>query len=137
MSDACEDYQGSCGRCYEIKCNPSTFKDGYGDTLDREQVCKDPDASLVVQITDSCPCHYPTNAFSNRRWCCGDMYHLDISTYAFEKLADKKWGVIGLKVRRVSCLTRPWRQALPPSNPTPPETRITRPWGWWDRRPWN
>lgn len=40
----------TCRRCYEIKCNPSTFKDGYGDTLDREQVCKDPDASLVVQV---------------------------------------------------------------------------------------
>ena len=42
----------------------------------------------------------PTNAYSNKRWCCGDMYHLDLSAYTFEKLADKKWGVIGIKYRQ-------------------------------------
>lgn len=26
---------GSCGRCYEGKCNPSAFKDGYGSKLNR------------------------------------------------------------------------------------------------------
>jgi len=26
------------------------------------------------------------------------MDHMDISTWAFEKLADKKWGVIGIQV---------------------------------------
>ncbi|GFH17295.1 expansin-like EG45 domain-containing protein, partial [Haematococcus lacustris] len=44
----------------------------------------------------------PTNYYSNKRWCCGDMYHLDISTYAFEKLADKKWGVIAMKYRHTT-----------------------------------
>ena len=29
--------------------------------------------SVVVQVTDSCPCDYPSNAASNRQWCCGDM----------------------------------------------------------------
>jgi hypothetical protein len=38
---------------------------------------------------------YAANFYSNKRWCCGDMDHFDISAWAFEKLADKKWGVIG------------------------------------------
>lgn len=50
---------GSCGRCYELKCNPSTFKDGYGSPLNRTDACYDPDASVVVTIVDACPCTYP------------------------------------------------------------------------------
>ncbi len=42
-----------------------------------------------LQITDTCPCNYPSNAYSNRRWCCGDMYHLDMSTWAFEKVGGR------------------------------------------------
>jgi hypothetical protein len=38
---------------------------------------------------------YAANNYSNKRWCCGDRDHFDISAWAFEKLADKKWGVIG------------------------------------------
>jgi hypothetical protein len=52
------------------------FKDGYGQKLERETICYDPAASLVVTITDTCPCIYPGNFYSNKRWCCGDMYHL-------------------------------------------------------------
>ncbi len=73
-----------------------------GNWLDRNHVCHDSSASLVVEITDTCPCYYPSNAYSNKRWCCGDMPHLDLSTWAFEKLAEKKWGVIGIEWRRVS-----------------------------------
>lgn len=51
------------------------FKDGYGQGLDRKSVCYDPSASVVVTITDTCPCSYPGNYYSNKRWCCGDMYH--------------------------------------------------------------
>ena len=66
-------------RCYEVQCLPSSFTDGYGSPLDRTGVCFNPNASVVVRITDTCPCVYPGNAYSNRRWCCGDMDHLDIS----------------------------------------------------------
>jgi hypothetical protein len=48
-----------------------TFKDGYGAQLDRNGACHDPESSVVVMITDTCPCHYPGNAYSNKRWCCG------------------------------------------------------------------
>jgi hypothetical protein len=53
-----------------------TFRDGYGASLDRNGACFDPEASVVVTITDTCPCYYPGNMYSNKRWCCGDMYHL-------------------------------------------------------------
>ena len=28
--------------------------------------------------------------YSNKRWCCGDKYHFDMSAWAFERLADTK-----------------------------------------------
>jgi hypothetical protein len=28
---------------------------------------------VIIKITDSCPCSYPGNYYSNKRWCCGDM----------------------------------------------------------------
>ena len=33
-----------------------------------------------------CPCTYAANADSNKRWCCGDMPHLDMSQWALEKI---------------------------------------------------
>jgi hypothetical protein len=74
------------------------FNDGYGNYLDRKDVCYN-GGSVVVQITDRCDCNYPANAYSNARWCCGDMYHMDLSQWAFEMLADSKWGVIGTAFR--------------------------------------
>jgi hypothetical protein len=32
------------------------------------------------------------------------MDHFDVSVWAFEKLADTKWGVIGIKYRPGECL---------------------------------
>lgn len=46
------------------------------------------------------------------------MPHLDISAWAFEKLADKKWGVIGLKYRRVPCTYKPGNPAPPIASPS-------------------
>lgn len=45
------------------------------------------------------------------------MTHFDLSVYAFEKLASLKWGVIGIKWRRVPCDHQPYWQAPPVSNP--------------------
>ena len=55
----------------------------------RTSACKSEDASVVVTITDACPCVYPGNAYGNKRWCCGDMDHFDMSIWAFEKIAQK------------------------------------------------
>eukprot|EP01026_Neomeris_dumetosa_P009360 TRINITY_DN13142_c0_g1_i5.p1 TRINITY_DN13142_c0_g1~~TRINITY_DN13142_c0_g1_i5.p1 ORF type:complete len:129 (-),score=3.12 TRINITY_DN13142_c0_g1_i5:10-396(-) len=54
LADVHPEYSGSCGRCYEVQCNPTFFKDGYGQSLDRSNVCRDPSASVVVTITDTC-----------------------------------------------------------------------------------
>jgi hypothetical protein len=36
-------------------------------------MCKDTESSVVVTVTDTCPCQYQNNYYSNKRWCCGDM----------------------------------------------------------------
>jgi hypothetical protein len=77
------------------------FADGYGQWLDRKEVCFSKSASVVVMITDTCPCHYPDNYVSNKRWCCGDMYHLDLSVWAYEKVSWQQvyvggWDEVGL-----------------------------------------
>ena len=114
------------------------FKDGYGAWLDRSNVCFDEQASVVVMITDTCPCHYPGNAYSNKRWCCGDMYHLDMSLWAYEKLADTKWGVIAVEWRDVACDFKPWKPAKKPwgSKSEMPSWYRPRPgWNrWMDKR---
>lgn len=57
--------------------------------------------SVVVQVTDSCPCHHPNT--SNKKWCCGDRVHLDLSYAAFDAIAVRDRGVVDLKVRPTSC----------------------------------
>ena len=60
------------------------------------------------------------------------MYHFDLSLWAYEKLADTKWGVIGVEWRDVKCNHRP-------------SIRARNPWGkqtpmpdWYRPRPgWN
>lgn len=139
LSDSSPDYRGSCGKCKEVKCLPGNFADGYGAWLDRSNVCYNPQASVVVMVTDTCPCSYPGNAFSNKRWCCGDMYHLDLSIWAFEKLADTKWGVIKTQSRDVSCNTRPRIAARKPWGKATGMPSYYRPPAGWsraqDRRP--
>eukprot|EP00878_Enallax_costatus_P018921 GHUV01019945.1.p1 GENE.GHUV01019945.1~~GHUV01019945.1.p1 ORF type:complete len:151 (+),score=28.38 GHUV01019945.1:494-946(+) len=79
MSDSNRDFDskgGFCGKCKEVRCKTMWFLDGYGQKLEREYSCFDSDASVVLTITDTCPCTYPGNYYSNRRWCCGDMYHV-------------------------------------------------------------
>ncbi len=50
-----------CRTCYEVRCRPSTFTDGYGETLQREDACYDPTKTVVLTIADACPCHYPVS----------------------------------------------------------------------------
>eukprot|EP00878_Enallax_costatus_P037557 GHUV01042433.1.p3 GENE.GHUV01042433.1~~GHUV01042433.1.p3 ORF type:complete len:135 (+),score=22.11 GHUV01042433.1:212-616(+) len=85
----------ACRTCYEVACDNKWISDNYGQKLDRTYSCYDDQQSVVVRITDTCPCVYAPNEYSNRRWCCNDMDHFDMSVWAWEKLADKEWGVIG------------------------------------------
>jgi hypothetical protein len=139
ISDRAPDYQGSCGKCKEVRCKPMGFKDGYGQWLDRQNVCYNDYASVVVMVTDTCPCVYPGNYASNKRWCCMDMYHLDMSVWAYEKLAGKQWGVIGVSWRDVPCWYKPKSKAKVPwfTKPTPKNWWENPPSGWqasFDRR---
>ncbi|GFH09220.1 expansin-like EG45 domain-containing protein, partial [Haematococcus lacustris] len=59
-------------------------RDNYGQIIDRTKECFNQDPITVV-ITDTCPCDKPNNAYSNTRWCCGDMDHLDIGIWAFKR----------------------------------------------------
>ncbi|KAL4856466.1 Expansin-A32 [Chlorella vulgaris] len=117
IADASPEFAGSCGRCYEIRCEARSVIDGYDNSFDRSGACKAGDASVVVRTVDNCPCQYPSNAYSNKRWCCNDHSdtqgtHFDMSLWAFEKLADLKLGVAGIEFRRVPCGYRP-------ANPAP------------------
>jgi hypothetical protein len=59
------------------------------------------------------------------------MYHIDLSLWAFEKMADLKWGVISLEWRDVACSYKPALQARSPFGRTPmPDNYKPRPGGW-------
>ncbi|KAG2427408.1 hypothetical protein HXX76_012344 [Chlamydomonas incerta] len=133
-SDQNWDYDSStsnCGVCYEISCNGMDFSDFYGNYLERTDVCYNGgETSVVVMVSDVCPCYYPSNQYSNKRWCCGDMQHFDVSVFAFEKLADVKWGVIGIKYRRVPCDYKPAKRAYRPSSAPGAQESTSAPWNW-------
>ncbi len=58
-----------CRVCIEVQCRDAAFSDGYGNSIDRSSACYNSAQSLVLRVTDNCPCHYPNNAYSNSRWC--------------------------------------------------------------------
>jgi Lytic transglycolase len=93
---------GECGRCYEVMCVPGRTRGLANSALGPWQGCLDPGRrSVVVMISDSCPCHHPNSG--NKRWCCGDERHLDLSYSAFDAIAQRDKGVVDLKIRPVSC----------------------------------
>ncbi|KAL6759212.1 hypothetical protein V8C86DRAFT_3092068 [Haematococcus lacustris] len=91
-------------RCYAIRCKPGTFKDNLGQTISRDNDCFNTNP-VVVTITDTCPCDKPNNAYSNKRWCCGDMDHFDIGVWAFKKFADPSKGVVQIEYMETPCGT--------------------------------
>ncbi|KAL6764365.1 RlpA-like double-psi beta-barrel-protein domain-containing protein-containing protein [Haematococcus lacustris] len=113
MNDGHPRFGGSCGRCYKIRCKPMTVRDNYGQQIDRNHECYNQDPVTVV-ITDNCPCHYPNNAYSNKRWCCGDMDHFDLGIWAFKKFADPGKGVVGIEYHETPC-PADFQQPLNPS----------------------
>lgn len=72
VPDVSPDYAGSCGTCFELMCDPSSFTDGYGQSMDRSSACIDSTKSVIARVVDTCPCVYPDNAFSNKRWQVAD-----------------------------------------------------------------
>ncbi|KIZ00219.1 hypothetical protein MNEG_7740 [Monoraphidium neglectum] len=51
LADSNSRYSGSCGRCYEVKCDPKWVRDGYGEEMDRSSVCRE--GSVIVRTTDT------------------------------------------------------------------------------------
>lgn len=104
-SDQSSPFAGSCGKCFEVKCRQEPYTDGYGNTFDNQDQCHNTTESLVVRAVDTCPCDYPSNAYSNRRWCCQDEgaggMHADLSVWAFEKLGRKGPGSMAMSYREV------------------------------------
>jgi hypothetical protein len=45
-----------CRECYEVRCKDKNFRDGFGETLKREDACLDASASVIVKIVDRCVC---------------------------------------------------------------------------------
>jgi len=105
--------KSNCGRCFEIKCDP----DGeWGKNCRGDRV----QASVVVVVTDKCPCDD-----RNRRWCCGDEPHFDLSFEAFGEVGNHGGGVISTAFRPIECpdvgrggelLLSPEDQAKPSGN---------------------
>ncbi|KAI8472475.1 MAG: RlpA-like double-psi beta-barrel-protein domain-containing protein-containing protein [Monoraphidium minutum] len=100
--DTLDAFAGSCGKCVEVACVNAVFSDNYGGQLERKGACYNESRTVVLQVTDSCPCVH-ANAYSNKRWCCGDMKHLDLGRAVFRELAQERWGVVGARWRVVDC----------------------------------
>ena len=81
-----------CGHCFEIQCDPRGRGYCRGDRLN---------ASIIVRVTDRCPCHHENP--SNKRWCCGDEPHFDVSHEAFGELASHVGGWVNLQWREIQC----------------------------------
>jgi uncharacterized surface protein with fasciclin (FAS1) repeats len=81
-----------CGHCFEIQCDPNGRSYCRNDRLN---------ASIIVRVTDRCPCHHENP--SNKRWCCGDQPHFDVSHEAFGELASHTGGWVYLQWREIQC----------------------------------
>jgi len=63
---------------------------------------------VVVTVTDTCPCQYANNAYSNKRWCCGDMVSVPLTTVEL------------LQGPRLAFTLKTWYRAPPRTGSQPP-----------------
>ena len=102
---------GECGRCYEVMCVHGKTRGTAGSSLGPWEGCLDAGRrSVVVQITDSCPCFHP-NGGSNKRWCaamtpdqhamlvgqCPDVHQADTRTQVLRRCSPPGPVVRGLR----------------------------------------
>lgn len=92
-----------CGQCFEVKCKDGATRGKSWSKYGWNSPCYNKGKSIIVKVTDTCKCYYKPKEASNRRWCCGDVPHFDLSAWAFYKLANRKWGVMDIDYRRVKC----------------------------------
>ena len=53
VTDATPDAKQACGKCKEVRCRQASFADGYGQWLERSNVCYDSSQSLVSLAIDA------------------------------------------------------------------------------------
>ncbi|KAI9136938.1 RlpA-like double-psi beta-barrel-protein domain-containing protein-containing protein [Paraphysoderma sedebokerense] len=97
--------QGSCGKCFEIRCVGKFPAYNGGD-----KTCRG-NSSVVIEVVDACPGNgHPINeqqpgqyGISNP-WCRDtNVDHFDLNRNAFEQIANTRDGVIRMQYREVSC----------------------------------
>ena len=85
LSDVDLMYPESCGTCIEIRCNPVVITDNYGSVLDRTKACFNPSASVVVRVTDTCPCKGAS------KLVCPELMYLPWHAVTAEAVTDLHW----------------------------------------------
>lgn len=96
-------FSQTCGTCLLVTCINGVTR-GLPWSEYPYPGCKPGNNSVVVTISDSCPCLQ--NA-SNNKWCCQDksrgVRHLDLSTPAFTQIAEEEAGVVDILVQQIDC----------------------------------
>lgn len=87
-----------CGTCYAVSCVNGPTRGLPGSEF-RDSGCIS-DKSITVMITDSCPCDHANP--DNKKWCCGDTTHLDLSFMAFGSIANHSKGVVDIKFEKLA-----------------------------------
>ena len=61
---------------------------------------------IFVRVIDICPCNRPPQQGGRNQACCTTAPHIDLSYWAFEKLAHPLYGDMTIQFRPVDCNTR-------------------------------
>ncbi|KAK9787725.1 hypothetical protein WJX73_002165 [Symbiochloris irregularis] len=114
------------GRVYpgnDLKSEDELFVQCWNDTLGLTT----PSKSIYITVTDNCPCDNGRNPP-----CCGNVpSHLDLSFFAFEKIAHPIYGLMNLEYRPVDCETKAPLIFLPGFiNSTIYENNAVTGWSW-------
>ena len=82
-----------------------SFPGALSDRFIGAKCWNDTDGSIVVRITDTCPCHRPEAQGGYNAPCCGPNPHFDLSYWAWSRLAHPLYGNMVIQFRPVNCST--------------------------------
>ena len=80
--------------------------------------CWNDTGSVVVHISDTCPCHRPEAQGGYNPPCCGPGPHFDLSYWAWSHLAHPLYGNMAIQFRPVNCSTHAPLSAGHSNSPT-------------------